>query len=312
MFKWPKSPSGNAPPHEIADYVEMCCWRDSTVSVMDVRKDLGRLNENDHSDGVQETSDVEDKVGYAFHEIENRERMCRGGYPFYLDENGTLYRNDSHENDREASRRATVYLFLLLATRLNMKTHRQHAEIDGTLLFEYLSAETARSYFGERAESYVFGTSHPGSFRDKIDELCRLMGEGGGFESQDGTSRIKDGGLDVVAWKHFEDRAIGKLIGFGQCKTGTSYADNWSILYPDIFVKTWMDGPVVQSIRMFFVAEALSRSSWRKPAMAAGLLFDRCRIIDYCDDLNKRTYRKIVRWTTGAAAASELPTERLG
>ena len=39
----------------------------------------------------------------------------------------------------------------------------------------------------------------------------------------------------------------------------------------------------------------------------AGSLFDRCRIVDFCDDLTKDVFAKVKTWTEAAAAATALP-----
>ena len=151
-----------------------------------------------------------------------------------------------------------------------MKESRRHASIDSTLLLEDLSAEVAKAYFGQRAESYVFGSSNRKSFGDRIDDLCACLDEGGGFRKQEARPRMRAGGLDVVVWKDFTDRSPGKVIGLGQCKTGTSYRDRLSELHADAFWAKWtMDPPLALTpTRMYFVAVALARSSWRnEPAV---------------------------------------------
>ena len=127
--------------------------------------------------------------------------------------------------DEEAGARHAIYKYLLLATRLNMKDDRRHAGCDGAHLFEELAAESARCYLGDRSESLVFGTAAgTAGFSGKVDDLCARLGEGGGFRNPDDVAPTeRDGKLDVVAWKSFSDRRPGKLIAFGQCKTGTHY-----------------------------------------------------------------------------------------
>lgn len=310
MFRWPNTPSLDSPPHVVADYIELLCWQRSAMSDTAVTRHFERLEENDHTAGVQEDSDIEEGVDCGFREIEARIRACGPGYPFSLDDGGhNLRRQRCAGNSRRL-----VYLYLLLATRLNMTTARRQDDIDGTQLFEKLSAMTAEAYFGQRTESFVFGTAAAGTFREKITELCSRIGEGEGFRKQDDKPAERDGGLDVVVWKHFEDRTPGKLIGFGQCKTGTSYPDNLSPIDPGGFCNKWMiDMPIVTPTPMYFVAEAQprheSKSRWRKLVLDVGLLFDRCRIVDYCNDLRDDLLCTLGTWTSAAAIANDLPIE---
>ena len=312
-FKWPGAPSPRAPAHELADFAELTAWQDESVSHASLSKDLGRLAENDHSDGVPEDDEAEPVIDDAFVELERRREACGGedAYPFEIGKNGnTLQTVPGARNTKRL-----VYIYLLLATRLHMDRNRLHAGLDGTHLFEHLSAAVARGYLGARAESFVFGTAAgSASFADKIDELCRRIGEGGGFASRPGISpHRRDGGLDVAAWKSFSDGSSGKLIVFGQCKTGTHYKDSLTQLQPDGFCRKWLRvSPVVNPVRAFFVSESLPRADWEGVGVDAGLMFDRCRIVDFCDDIDEETRQDIAKWTKAAAAAVGLPGNRPG
>ncbi len=307
MFKWPQAPSANASGHEIADFSELQCWRDSGTSVTALSQAIGRIEDNDYFDGVPEEDESDLVIDEAYAEIDRRERACRNGYPFVVGEEGQtlLARRDTHNH------RHLVYRYLLLATRLNMKTDRVHAGIDGALLFEKLAAEIAREYFGPRSKSIVFGTAAQAStFPDKVNNLCRRLGEGGRFVNRDqAPPKERDGKLDIVAWTPFSDGLAGKLIAFGQCKTGTSYRDLLTQLRPDSFCNKWLrSSPVLTPVRMFFVSEALSRLRWRSTAADAGLLFDRCRIVDFADEIDSRVLERVTVWTEGAAKANSLPS----
>lgn len=303
MFKWPHSPGANASSNEIADYAEMACWKNGSVSGTEVIRGMEKLEENDYTEGVGEESDIEVRVEEALSELRQRERACGDGYPFGWECEGQVLKLDSRGGEQRI-----VYLYLLLATRLNMKDSRCHASIDGTLLLEDLSAEVAKAYFGQRAESYVFGSSNRESFGHKISDLCGHLKEGGGFRKEEGRPGMRDGGLDVVVWKHFADQSPGKMIGFGQCKTGTSYKDKLSKLQPDAFCDKWtMVPPALTPTRMYFVAEALSRDSgWRHDVIDAGLLFDRCRLVDYSGNCCPEVLGLLLKWTNAAAVAHDL------
>ena len=305
MFKWPGAPSARPREYELADYMELICWRDKVMSATSLSKLLGRLDENDYSDGVPEEEEASQIVEDAYCEIERRCEACRGGYPFVIGNKGYTL----HASKCVGNRKHVIYKYMLLATRLNMKSNRCHAGMNGAFLFEKLAAEAAREYFGARAESLVFGTASDARFCEKVNDLCRRIREGDGFENCDEAApTAQDGKLDVVVWKHFTDGRPGKLIAFGQCKTGTNYRDTLTQLQPDSFCKKWLrSSPVLNPIRMFFVSDALSRSHWRSKSVDAGLLFDRCRIVDFCDDINEDVLTKVATWTAAAAEATGLP-----
>ena len=151
MFKWPDGPSPRAPAHELADFAELVCWQHKTTSVTHLAQSLGRLAENDYSEGVPEEEEIPKDIEGAFQEIERRMWACGGGYPFDVGEKG----NTLHVIQDSGSNKNLVYKYLLLATRLDMSNNRTHANIDGADLLEYLAAEAARQYLGARAQSIV-------------------------------------------------------------------------------------------------------------------------------------------------------------
>ena len=306
MFKWPGGPSSRAPEHELADFAELLCWQQETTSVVALAQALGRLAENEYSDGVPEEDEIPRDIEGAYQEIERRIEACDGFYPFEVRQNGNvLYASSTSRNSKHL-----IYKFLLLATRLNMNKNSVHAGIDGTRLFEELSAEAARDYLGPRARSMVFGTaSGTTNFPGKVNELCRRMGEGNGYANRTSDqANQKDGKLDIVLWKDFADRMPGKFVAFGQCKTGTNYEDTLTQLQPDSFCRKWLQSPLaLPPTRMFFVAEALRRGGWYNFASDSGLLFDRCRIVDFSYQVGQDVLDKVEAWTAAAAKSTGLP-----
>ncbi len=306
MFKWPGVPSPCADEHEIADFAELLCWREGTSSVNSLVHTLARLSENEYSDGVPEEECLFERVVKAYQEIELRLKDCGGGYPFCLGNRGdTLHSLPCNNSGKYA-----IYKYLLLATRLNMANNRSHACIDGTHLFEWLSAEACKEYFGKRADSMVFGTAAGASgFQEKVNVLCVKLGEGTGYTTHvRDQGNEKDGKLDVVAWTHFSDGLAGKLIAFGQCKTGTEFRNALTELQPDSFCRKWMRTPLaLNPVRTFFIAEALPRLNWFNYVSDGGLVFDRCRIVDFSSHVSQDTSTRVEAWTHAAACATGLP-----
>ena len=303
MFKLPGSPSIRADRHEIADFVELQAWRTHSFSTTALGQVLGRLEENDYSQsGVPEDDQNEPIIDEAYSELERRQESCgEGGYPFEIDGSGNVL----HYDPQVGNTRHDVYFFLLLATRLRMDTNHEHGGFSGTRLFEEIAALVARRYLGTRARSMVFGAGKKGnSFRNRINELCSRVEEGEGISQhgENGMSVAKDGRLDVVAWKPFSDQMVGKLVLFGQCKTGTNYRDSLTVLQPDEFIRKFIRSPfVLTPVRSFFVSEALPRSNWRNMAIDAGLLFDRCRVVEFSTRIPSRLKNSVSAWTTAAS-----------
>ncbi len=265
-------------------------------------RDLGRLEENDYEAGVPEYSELDEDIELAFKEIERRSAACGDQrYPFTITRTGqSIVLPDTPTSAH------LLYCYLLLSTRLNMQSDRTHADIDATLLFERVSAAVAATFWGERADSMVFGTgADQGGFEAKVNLLCERLGEGGGFVNRNnGPVTQNDGKLDVVVWKGFNDNRSGRLIGFGQCKTGRNWRDSLTQLQSSAFIKSWLsDAPPVDPVRLFFVSEVVGDELWYSQIAQGGLLFDRCRVLDYfSDEMPEDTMQEVTAWLVAAAA----------
>lgn len=300
MFKLPASPSPKADPHELADFAELICWDRGSASKREIVGYLGQVDDNEGNRGCDDNDDDNsDLLDEAMNEVERRLAACGGGYPFTLDLNGTVLR----PTQQKGTAKSVVYHYLLLSTRLNMKDRGVQAGIDGTQLLEEVAAIALRAYLGGgRARAIVFGTAAAGGFKEKVDRLCRELREGTCFESLDsGRVHAKDDKLDTVAWIPFSDCLPGQLIVFGQCKTGTEWDTSLQQLQPDAFIKKWMKGTIlVNPVRAFCISEAADRSHWGEVATSAGILFDRCRLVDFSEAIPRGLLRKLERWTAAA------------
>ena len=303
MFKLPSPPSVRAGTSELADFAEILSWRRGKVSNAEIVRHLVRGDENDGKLGIEHDEDrIIENLEEVMNETGRRKEACKTGYPFEHDRQGNVLRRSMTRSGKSA-----VYIYLLLGTRLNMKTDRVHAGIDGTALLEEMSAFALRAYLGSgNARSDVFGTSNrgvvnTGIFERKVNLLCKEIGEGARFRNLNGGPvQARDAGLDIVGWIPFEDRTPGQLIVFGQCKT--DWRRHGSVLDPAKFNKLWMEEPfLVDPLRAYFVSEAVDRSNWKGSSIVAGILFDRCRLVQYYGGLSGDLLSRIRKWTSAAA-----------
>ncbi len=305
MFKLPdKFPSSRDDVHELADSYEYNCLlsKDGGTPFHHVFRAASIADDELKAEGIEDEDDDfnGDRLNEVCIEILRRKQACSGNYPFLLEDRGRRLKLSLLENDWSA----IVYTYLLLATRLNMTKDRVHAQVDGTLLFEKFSAQVAKNYWGERAGSKVFGTAATGEgFESKITDLCKSIGEGQGFKSKNKSRPTeKDAKLDVVVWKGFNDENPAKLIGFGQCKTGTHWEDELSQLQPEVFCDSWFEDPlVVKPVRLFFITDSFPVDKWFSKARSAGIIFDRFRIMDFLPtDKDELLEYQIRTWVASA------------
>lgn len=312
VFKIGTTPPRSAHPDAHADFLELECLRqsDGNASGGDLIAALKRVDDDAPGDRGVSDERYEATVQSAFGELLSRQLHTSPAhhvYPYRVSSDDQLLEFSGRKNNRE------LYIFLLLATRLNMQSQRIHAGINGTDLFERICCEVAKSYWGPNSSGIVFGTARRsgdnevGNFETAVNDLCSLLREGVRFYSHSGNPpTAQDGKLDLVVWKDFTDRRNGKLIGFGQCKTGTHWKRDVYDRVPEKFCLKWvLTPPTVTPVRLYFIASRVLDSTWYDTSVDSGIVFDRCRIVDYAPPMPNLT-PELSAWTAAALKASGL------
>jgi hypothetical protein len=307
MFTLPSPPSPQADVTELADFAELLCLEKNQTSAREIVAYLGRVDDNDNNVGCEDDDDENTyTLDEAMNEIGRRQQACGAGYPFKLERAGTTLQLDNTQHNQ----RSTIYLYLLLSTRLNMKSNRVHDGLDGTHLLEELGAHAIRNYLGgTKARTLVMGTSLGKTFQERVETLCQHTCEGIRFRSLDGGKvTAQDDKLDAVGWVPFADALPGQLVVFGQCKTGTNWKDLVHQLQPDSFMAKWLEKPIlVKPVRAFCISEAADRATWKSTCVDAGILLDRCRLVDFSDNVDAGLLARIERWVKAAQESIAVP-----
>lgn len=296
-YKIPNIPSPKAYIEELADFWELEVLKtQSRVGHINISKAIGMGGDELSIDGWEsEEDEIDMRLDEVYEELSRRKWLFEG-YPFEVDSYSLVNKN---HNDIISQ----VYLFLLLATRHDMKTHKVLGTVDATQTFEYLSALVAGNYLGSSANSFVFGTGESGNFEDRVGKLIKKLKIEAQFKNPNRNHPTKkDDGVDVVVWKEFADQSEGKLIAFGQCKTGTSWRDSIHRLNPSTFCENWLtNAPVLKPIPMVFLTDTLNKQRNYITEQRGKLFFNRFRIMEYLPKtLPENIKDEIKTWTDHA------------
>lgn len=304
MFKIGILPTPNATLDELADFLEYKCLV-NTASYFSIQEAVSEfiIPDDEFRENLSTKEDRErERLQESLKQIEYRSMLYGEKYPYKAQLNSIVRKESS---SREQACFFTIYDYMLLATRKNMAkdglVYVRGEKIDGRLLFEQLSLEAAKHYWGtDNTQSFLFGTGdEKAGFQQHLSDLFnQLPFDGKPKKAAYSSNQEKDGKLDVVVWKPFKDCCDGILMGFGQCKTGTNWKDSVHQLKPDIFFSTFATTqPYVYPMRLFFVAESCPLLN-EQVARGAGILFDRGRIIEnlpYFQGTNK-LFHDIYMW----------------
>ena len=256
------------------------------------------------------------RVWESFKETRMRDKHCGEDvfYPFELVGKGAVLRRRQAECERQEWH-ALLYLFLLWLTRTS--ANDDHVR-DARDLFERLCCHVASSYWGrgvsgESAPFIHFG-EREGAFRAKIDNLAQRLGEGGGFreEAKASGKNPKDDGVDIIVHRPFADGRAGQLVGLGQCKSGHGYdRPQLSELRPDSFFRNWfrnsVSQPTAAAVRLFFLSERIANNELMfQHVNRAGILFDRCRIMEHSVDVPPDLRNEITDWILARLEESKV------
>lgn len=226
--------------------------------------------------------------------LSDRAQACgsKNAYPFAIGKDGLSFRKCA----------SPAYQFQLLASFNIPSRGNTCTDAPPThKLFEELSAAAAGQYLGDNKTSIVFGfprSSLPNGFRDAVNCLAKLLGEGEACRDREGLQHAKDDKLDIVAWREFSDRKASKLILFGQCAIGHNWNHKVNELQPEKWCKrNFVRLPAVNPIPAFFVPRILSERDAEEAGIGQ-ILLDRCRISALCfgeldDQLEKRLWNWI-------------------
>ncbi len=296
-------PIASATPEAHADFLELAALdpAEDGASLRELVRDLGigstidgyREEEGEDNSGT----DIEDEDAYesiaeaAFAVIDDREAWCAGRYP---------YRSEHSVLRPEPDVAKAAYVFMMLLSRFGVSAGPSASY--PTRAFEEICTIAARNYLGEGAHAIRFGFPRSGelprAFPEALDRLCRDMREGQGHKPSALSSSQNDATLDIVAWKKFSDNKAGKIIAFGQCASGANWKEKRSELAPPHdWCSLWMmENPYVTPIRFFFVPHHVPEIEWERTNRLGGVLFDRCRITEYVDEIPHDLLESIESW----------------
>jgi hypothetical protein len=310
------APIATAAPEELADWLELkaLASADLNSSMTDLSRELQRNGTVEEADGDSEDddadcdNDLDEKTSSralavaeaAFALIEERQRSCSvdGAYPFDVEGRSIQLRDGADES---------AYVFMLLLSNYG---HARNAPKAGAKLFEHLCALAAKNFFGAACSTLVFGFPRDGAiprdFARAVDHLCSQLGEGGKCRRMKKVPKMKDGGLDVVAWRAFPDHRAGKSIAFGQCATGQDWRGKATELLPQAWCANWLDEqPVALPMRLFFIPHRIEDVDWEQVGRNAGIVFDRCRLA-YCLASGGVDASLRANWTKWAKAVHQM------
>jgi len=286
---------------ECADWMELKALTSPSHScgIASVERNLTRLSAYDDRRAIDQISRVETACSEVLGEIGRRRIAAAVAYPFRL--RGTdLCLSGSVED-------FSSYVFCLCLSWFGWKA-RKGRRVFPRRMFEDLAKHAAEAFIGGKAVRFgAPRTEIPKSFKKALLHLCLSIGEGQ-VKRVRGSVHAQDDKLDLIAWRDFPDRAVGKLFLVGQCSSGRDWEEKLRELDKDAFFDEWFSDrpPSLRQMGIgFFLPHRIHRDKWASVTRRAGIVFDRCRIA-YWSHKNKNFTDKNAYVTWSQATLDEV------
>jgi len=239
----PSAPPPDTTSYLLADWLELAAFATVTgqISVEDLNEAL-EIEEDFEPEEIHTEDDIrEARMQAAISAIEERRRVMGEAYPFSLSEDGYRLALDLEWNVGRAA-----YLLCLLLSHAG----KQDGFLsDGPLpdlgpardLFQICATLCAAGACGGPAFSFGWPRPDKSRFHEKLLQIFEHFGDGKPYELAPPGSppKIKDGGIDVIAWSHEPDNKPGKLYLLGQAASGRDWKDKSVRQYVDSFHDFW-------------------------------------------------------------------------
>ncbi len=243
-------------------------------------------------------------VAATFEELAYRQRVLGGAYPFTVDERRLVLDRTGRGPITEPGQ--VVYLCCMLASVIREKklqpvSSMSEAEKGIADVFQICACLAAGGYVSGDVTSFGYPRATGTAFLPALRDAFNRFGIGQvRTEIPDGLPEsLKDGGIDVIAWRDHPDGMPGKLYLVGQWASGPGWESKSVVEYISQLHGSWFtEAPATYSLPAMFIPFVFHRDMSEErqgPFMAAvkrswwhyekrfGIIFDRLRIAHFAD-----------------------------
>lgn len=223
------------------------------------------------------TEPSEDFIASVWQELQRREKLYGANPPFKI-----------HSRTIEPLEVGQGNLPYLMCLLLSVFGNPENTTETGKL-FERISEQAIKTYYD--AKTLIYG--HPANY--SVEDIAELLCEKFNCRPH---SDFKDRGLDIIAWKPFDDGRPGQLIMLFQCAAG----HNWKSKLCELPLNAWstyISFGCTPPTKGFLTAQLVTDvEKFFEHSLESGLLFDRARIFRCinADNIPTQLYEDIEKW----------------
>ena len=298
-------PERDAPSIEFADWIEVRAFLSLTgealVDELSSHQDL-EWDQPPSEPGAEDEAQ-EDVQARLAEQVLRRCDWLKGAYPFSMSPDGRFLRV---KKDDEWDIGDLVYLFSLLVTHSTQSpiippelAPSKNEMITARDLFQVCATLAAAGYCQGPAFSIGWPRPDGTSFLGKLHEIWKLFGDGKPKESlKPGNEKVKDEGIDVIAWRPTNDRHPGTLYLLGQAASGRNWESKSILAQINLFHGDWFDDhPASQPTAAIFIPFMIDDpDEMRRNTYKLGWIFHRGRLPLYAHNVPRGAIGVQVGW----------------
>jgi hypothetical protein len=177
-------------------------------------------------------------VDAAFEELAYRQNCLKDSYPFELDLAAQTLRYC--KEDGLTGIGATTYLFCLLVSAMRESRFMPNDLLNAVVsrigsAFQICACIATGGYIPGEVASFGFPRATGDAFHSALQATYHRFGAGKVHETADIPeglpTALKDGGIDVIAWRDLPDQMPGKIYLLGQCASGANWKEKSVVEY---------------------------------------------------------------------------------
>jgi hypothetical protein len=236
-------PDRTAHPTKFADYLELSaiCSLSRYCAVKKVLTGFSFEDDEEVEDWADEDSEMESLVASVQEVIAKRMAVIGAAYPFRIDDSGFRLEFSGVIDDTTC-----LYLFPLILSHSADRTiisEEEAPELTNEVRnwFQSLSTIAAGGFVEGTAVSFGWPRPDKTAFAEALKATYARFGEGKPLEKPRPAApkRIKDGGIDIIAWKQSIDGLAGKTYLLGQVASGANWREKSVKQDAKLFHKFW-------------------------------------------------------------------------
>jgi hypothetical protein len=305
-------PADDSPPSTVADWLEFAALgaADNRASLSSISGGYDMLQDSESSDWSDADALADQRLDKVIAELNERGRILGEDYPFTVDQAGQFlhYLNAPTQG-------GSVYLFCLFLSHATKSAvlpgdALPNVTNDVRDLFQVSSTFAAAGYVEGVAVSFGWPRPNRSSFAEALKSVYEAFGDGTPRKRPlPGTpSGIKDGGIDIIAWRPSLDGLPGTTYLLGQVASGRNWKQKSVVEDSRLFHWAWFDkAPATERQHAMFIPFCLEPEFRR---MDQGDEIDRLR--DYLQVLTVQFGVVFYRYRLAAFAARGLQLHRRG